>query len=141
MNKIIRKVVVASAIAAAALVGSPVGAASADVGDGSLACNPGEICFTYDGYFTYQKHFWKAATHDGYYFARVSDGAATSYKLRDNAWGIKNRDTKCKVKVIDVLGFAPDQSQLFGMADTAWRKFNADVINQNDKHERVSCIP
>lgn len=139
MRKIARGIIT-SAVATAALVGVPIGTAgAADIGDGNLACNRGEICFTYDGYYTYQKQFWNAGTHDGYYFTKISDGAATSYPLRDNAWGIWNRDTVCSVKVIDVLGFAPDQSQTFVKNDTGFRKFNTEVINQNDKHERVSC--
>lgn len=116
------------------------GVAQADNGDADVNhCNVGEICFDYDGNGTYMKQFWNAGTHDGYYFYRISDNAKTNFPLRDDAWGLWNRDTACSVKVIDVLGFAPDQSQTFGKLSTGIRMLADDVRNQNDKHERVNC--
>ena len=139
MKKNIKRLLFTVGATAAVAAAIPVGAASADNGDGNLACNRGEICFTYDGSYKYQKQFWNAASHDGYYFTNVSTGAGTSYPLLNDAYGIWNRDTSCQAKVINVQSFQPDDSQTFAANDGAWRVLNSSVQNKNDKHERVNC--
>jgi transposase len=113
--------------------------ASADVGDGQLACNAGEICFARDlDNTTYQKHFWYAGSHDGYTFTNVTTGATNQGNLKDGADQLRNRDSVCDVKVIDVITFLPDDSHTVAN-NGSWTALETDVRNQNDKHERVNC--
>lgn len=131
---------------AVALVVAALGAVSmpaqADVGDGKLACNSGEICFSRDYYSgtkpTYQKHFWYSGDHDGYYFVNVNTGVQDTTPLRDNANALRNRDTQCSVKVIDWRSFWPDDTQTIPNTGQ-WVNLDSSVVNQNDRHERVNC--
>lgn len=131
-----------SAAAGLALAGSIIlsgQSASADVGDGWLSCNSGEICFSRDaGNTTYQKHFWWAADHEGYQFTNVNNGAGNQGAVRDGADQINNKDTSCKVKVVDDRGFYPDD--VFDVArGGGWKDIPGSVDNENDRHERHSC--
>jgi hypothetical protein len=82
--------------------------AQADVGDGSLACNVGEICLAqdFDGSYEWQKHFWWDANYDGYYFTSVKTGASGG-PVRDQVSSVKNRDTQCSVRLYNDRGIFP----------------------------------
>lgn len=111
-------------------------AASADSGDGNLACNGGEICFSRDSTnTTYQKHFWYAGNHDGYTFTNVTNGAGGQGGLRDGADQVRNRDTACSVKVVDDRGIWPDDYHVISNSGS-WTRLKDDTRNQNDRHER-----
>lgn len=111
-------------------------AATADVGDGNLACNTYEICFSRDlSNTTYQKHFWDAGSHDGYTFTNVNTGAGGQGALKDNAAQVRNRDGSCDVKVVDTITGWPDDYQIIPN-NGVWTALKSDVINQNNKHER-----
>ncbi|WP_433825903.1 hypothetical protein ACQP2E_27815 [Actinoplanes sp. CA-015351] len=130
-----RKILFAGFGAVMAL-GALAGPASADVGDGNLACNSGEICFARDATnTTYQKHFWNAGSHSSYTFTNVTNGAGGQGALKDNSPQLKNRDTVCTVKVIDDHGVLPDDVSSHGRS-TAWQAINSSVKDQNDRHER-----
>lgn len=121
------------------LVGSGLALAPgafADSGDGSLACNGGEICFSRDlTNTTYQKHFFFAGDHDGYSFTNVTNGAGGQGPLKDGADQVRNRDSSCSIKVVDDRGILPDDYQVVAN-NGAWTVLNTDVRNQNDRHER-----
>lgn len=129
-------------ITAAVTVAASVGlaaAAAADSGDGKLACNTYEICFSRDlANTTYQKHFYYGANHDGYTFTNVSSGATNQGALEDNAAQVKNRDGSCDVKVIDWNGAFPSVTQTVPNNST-WTNLKDGVINQNNEHQRVNC--
>lgn len=113
--------------------------AGADSGDGSLACNAYEICFSRDGgNTTYQKHFWYGANHDGYRFTNVSTGSLTGSYLEDNAAQIRNRDGSCDVKVIDWNGALPSVTQTVSN-NGVWTMLKDGVRDQNNEHQRVNC--
>ena len=121
------------------LVVTTAGVAAADSGDGSLACNGGEICFSRDdGNYTYQKHFWYSADHAGYKFVNVTNGTTTSSYVRDGADQIRNRDSNCDVKVVDDRGWYPDDV-FVAINDGSWKTISSAVDNENDRHERFSC--
>ena len=64
-------------LSALALLAGTATTATADSGDGSLACNTYEICFSRDtGNTTNQKHFYYSAKHDAYKFTNVNTGAS-----------------------------------------------------------------
>lgn len=82
-----------------------VPAASADVGDGLLACSVGEICFkkNNDGnYEDYIKHFWYGSDHGSLSWGGRSgaSGGAVQYTA-SMEW---NRDTSCTVYMSDSYG-------------------------------------
>ena len=121
------------ALTAASLVAAP-GAASADNGDGLVACNSGEICFwRYSGAVLWTKQFWYTANHGGYTWWA---GQATNVSMQDDAVDITNRDTDCGVRV-------GDRSPSTGI--WTWRNFPndnlrhelGDLRNRNDRHERL----
>lgn len=131
-----RKAVVAGLGSAFLLVGVFTTPASADVGDGSLGCNTGEICFARDSTnTTYQKHFWYAGWHTNYTFTNVSSGAGGQGAVRDNAYQIKNLDTACTIKVIDDHGILPDDVSSISR-QSYWQVIGSSVRDQNDRHER-----
>jgi transposase len=133
-----RRVTIAVALAGPLLAGTFIqaGIANADSGDGSLACNAGEICFNRDGAnLTYQKHFWYSGDHSGYTFTNVSTGATGQGYLRDNAYSVKNRDSSCNVKVVDDRGIYPDDYQTIDN-NNSWTTLISSVRDQNDRHER-----
>jgi transposase len=132
-----RTALVICALVAGALVGLAPGAAVADVGDGLLSCNRGEICFNRDvPAGRYQKHFWYNAEHSSYQFTNVSTGACCQGPLRDNADTVKNRDTTCYVLVVDDRGIFPDDSQRVPINHTAWFDLASSIDNENDRHVR-----
>lgn len=133
MNKRLRAVALVAPIMAATLFSAPM--ATADSGDGKLACNVGEICFNRNStQRTYQKHFLHTGTHDNYTYTNVSTGARTTSQLRDNAYEVRNRST-CTVKVIDDRGWYADDVHAVA-ANGSWTKLSDSVRNQNDRHER-----
>jgi len=134
MNRIGKRMTLVAAALSAAVV-LPATAALADDGDGNLACNSGEICYTWDGTYTYQKHFWNAGNDDNYVFTNVTNGVRSGYQVRDNAWGVWNRDTACNVRIVDDRGFYPDDVQTI-YRNGGWTKLIDSVRNQNDRHER-----
>jgi hypothetical protein len=128
--------------AAVAFVGTAVlngQSASADVGDGLLSCNSGEICYSRDpANTTYQKHFWWASDHAGYQFTNVSTGATNQGALQNGADQIRNRDTSCEVKTVDDRGIFPDD--VYNVYhDGTWHDIPGSVDDENDRHERHAC--
>ncbi|MBQ0904337.1 hypothetical protein [Micromonospora sp. U21] len=83
-------------MAAAAFVLAPAAAAqAADVGDGSLDCNSGEICFSqHEWHEGGRKHFWYNAIHTDLDFH-------TGYPLMDEASWVWVRDTRCGIYLYD----------------------------------------
>lgn len=133
----IAKTFAVAGLVAAALAAT--GAATADSGDGSLACNGGEICFSRDTTnTTYQKHFWYGANHDAYKFTNVSTGVVTGSYLEDNAAQLRNRDGSCDVKVIDWNGALPSVSHTVAN-NGVWTMLKDGVRDQNNEHQRVNC--
>jgi transposase len=119
-----------------AMVGVFAAPASADVGDGRLTCNSGEICYSRDeGNTNYQKHFWNAGWHTDYSFTDVRNGTGGQGAVRDGADQIRNRDTRCNVKVVNDHGVLPDQHRTY-VNDGSWYVLHSDVRNKNDRHER-----
>jgi hypothetical protein len=83
----------------------PATAANAtDIGDGSVNCNSGEICFKRDngGSNIYLRHYWYSdmtlPAHGGPNF---SDGGGI---VEDNISSEYNRDTECNVYLEDIDG-------------------------------------
>jgi hypothetical protein len=133
----VRKLTMAAASVAALGLGALAApGAVADVGDGNLACNRGEICLSYSSSNVYQKHFWNAGSHGAYNFTNVNNGQASSHPVRDNTYSVWNRDTTCTVKVIDDKGILPDDVHSIGKNQGGWIKLSDSVRNQNDRHER-----
>lgn len=120
------------------MIGALATPASADVGDGNLACNTGEICYARDiDNTTYQKHFWNEGWHTSYTFTNVTNGTGGQGSVRDGADQIRNRDTACSVKVVDDHGALPDDHRTYANNST-WYTLHTDIRNQNDRHERCS---
>lgn len=121
-------------VSTAALLG-PISIAAADSGDGRRSCNLGEICFSKDyPASSWQKHFWYAGDHQGYYWFNVSTGASGT-AVRNSASAIKNRDTVCRVKVVNDRNVLPDGVEIYSPNDTTWR-YLSSVNDANDRHER-----
>jgi hypothetical protein len=103
--RMLERTVVATVIVAA-LLAPAAPARAADVGDGRLACNRGEICFQWlwDGFITstWQKHFWWSNwRHDLECFCNPPP-LYPVFPLRNEASGFWNRDTQCYVRLWDV---------------------------------------
>lgn len=125
-------------LSALALLAGTATTATADSGDGSLACNNYEICFSRDtGNTTNQKHFYYSAKHDAYKFTNVNTGASAGL-LEDNAAQVRNRDGSCDVKVIDWNGMFPDVTQTVAN-NGVWTMLKDGVRDQNNEHTRVNC--
>lgn len=132
-----KKVIIAAGALAVSMGTATI--ATADSGDGSLACNSYEICFSRDTTnTTYQKHFWYGANHDGYKFTNVSTGAVSGSYLEDNAAQVRNRDGSCDVKVIDWNGALPSVTQTVSN-NGVWTMLKDGVRDQNNEHQRVNC--
>jgi hypothetical protein len=87
--------------AAAVAVSAP---ASADIGDGSLNCNSGEICFYYYSTAIAQgsnptRHFWNPDPDHGN--DTFNNRGLSGVHFYDNARAGQNRDTVCNVYVYD----------------------------------------
>jgi hypothetical protein len=106
MRRTLTAGVAVAAFAATLLAGS--GAAQADVGDGSWACNKREICFRKDqGSDQSIKHFWNGANHGevpGKHAAYRWGGPSPGGLVMDNATEFWNRDSVCTVYVWDIDG-------------------------------------
>lgn len=125
-------------LSALALLAGTATTATADSGDGSLACNNYEICFSRDtGNTTNQKHFYYSASHDGYKFTNVNTGASAGV-LEDNAAQVRNRDGSCDVKVIDWNGALPSVTHTVAN-NGVWTMLKDGVRDQNNEHQRVNC--
>ena len=125
-------------LSALALLAGTATTATADSGDGSLACNTYEICFSRDtGNTNHQKHFYYSANHDGYRFTNVNTGASSGV-LEDNAAQVRNRDGSCDVKVIDWNGALPSVTHTVSN-NSVWTMLKDGVRDQNNEHTRVNC--
>lgn len=81
------------------LLAVPVGPAKADVGDGYLSCNVGEICFKKHrdtNYTSGIKHFWYSQRHDNWTWG---GGGSGSVVWSASMWW--NRDTQCAIYIVD----------------------------------------
>lgn len=117
------------------LVAVPMNA-SADSGDGKLACNAGEICLSRDWPATrYQKHFWNGGSHDGYSWVNTQTGGATYTKVQNSASSVKNRDSRCYMKIVNDRGPLPDNYKVIAN-DSTWRYVGDQMNDANDRHER-----
>lgn len=129
------KRILVSSVLATSVVAVPI-MAHADSGNGQLTCDGGEICLSRDsGSFTWQKHFWWAAEHGGYYWTNVNDGTGGTTVV-NSASAVKNRDTGCTVKVINDRGALPDYVQIFAANSNTWFSLVSGVNDANDRHER-----
>jgi len=133
--------VAAGSLAAASLGLVAAGATAADVGDGKLACNRYEICFSKDYPASkYQKHFYYGANHEGYVWTDTSNGYATNMAVRNSASAVANRDGSCDVKVVNDRGILPDSTITIGNVPdkVSWRYLDS-INDANDRHERFNC--
>lgn len=136
MRRGLVKTLVPTVVLTAAASLGVVGVAQADIGDGSLACNLYEICFTRDTTnTTYQKHFWEAGVHDAYTFTNVNTGETNKGALEDNAAQVRNRDGSCDVTVIDWNGAFPSVTHLIPN-NGVWTMLKDGVRDQNNEHTR-----
>jgi transposase len=139
MKTIVRVLVAGAGSLALAVAGASV--AAADSGDGNVACNRGEICFSRDwGNYRYQKHFWYAGADAGYVWFDTATGVATNRAIRNDASAVANRDTLCDVRVVNDRGLLPDSTITIGNlpGSVSW-KFLGSINDANDRHERVNC--
>jgi hypothetical protein len=138
MPKRLLSLLASLALAGGLIAGVAATASAADVGDGLLSCNRGEICFARDiPSTTYQKHFWYSADHNGYYFTNVNTGNRDGGPLQDHADQVRNRDTVCAVLVVDNRGIFPDDSYR-APNDGVWKNIPSTVDNENDHHTRCA---
>ncbi|MBQ1050241.1 hypothetical protein KBX50_17410 [Micromonospora sp. C51] len=75
-------------------------AQAADVGDGYLSCNRGEICLKKNWDSKYNdaiKHFWYSQRHDNYNWGGNNASGSVVFAA-SMFW---NRDTQCRVYVVD----------------------------------------
>jgi len=134
------KKLLSTALASAALatvgVLSTAGTASADSGDGLVACNSGEICFWRYGSGTtgWTKQFWYTANHGSYTWW---SGQPTSYRVQDDAAEVTNRDTQCRIRVGNRNPSTGQWSWRYFPNDHLRRDLGA-IRNVNDRHER--CV-
>jgi hypothetical protein len=122
------------------MIGAVAPAASADVGDGQRACNSGEICISADYPASrYQRHFWYAANHTGY-FSDVVAGGSSTVPLQNHASSVSNRDSACDARIVNDRGILPDSIHTFAQHPTynSWLQI-IGVNDANDRHERVNC--
>jgi hypothetical protein len=130
----VARTVAIGALAAAGTI-TYAGPALADIGDGSLSCNVGEICFKKhnDGnYLDYIKHFWYGADHGGYSWGGL-DGASGG-PVQFEASMQWNRDTECTVYMSDAFGTTLSltrQSQGYKYVGLLWN-------DANFSHQRCS---
>jgi hypothetical protein len=108
--------------------------ASADNGDGLLACNSGEICFAENsGGGGGQRHFYYGSS------AHANEGNFSSgTRFWHNASSIKNRDTVSPVCVTESGDWVNDSWQ-FPSRSTTWSNFAYDLNDENNSHKRASC--
>lgn len=132
MRKLLGFMVVSAGIAATSVLGA--GTAQADNGDGKPGCARGEICFWYDTGTWIQKQFWNTGNHGGNMFVD-GNGRITNQPVQDNARDITNRDTACKVVVIN---YQDGVDQRIRFPNDGVRRFLGAVNNRNDRHER--CV-
>jgi ABC-type sugar transport system substrate-binding protein len=135
MKKTRKRLSAALLVAAGALTVLPGAAASADSGDGQFACNSGEICL-YD--YTADvndntNHFWWNATYSS--SDQWFDGSGYYGAVRDDVSQVRNRDSSCNVKLINVV-FGPDGSWT-APNDGFYRNVSSGMDQKADKHERV----
>jgi len=98
-----------AALFGAVLVVSPAmsAGAHADVGDGTLECVRGEICFEYTHPASHQnraglKHYWYSDLNHAARRFGGNPGNGTGASLVDNIDGFWNRDTECHVYMWDI---------------------------------------
>jgi hypothetical protein len=108
--------------------------ASADNGDGQLACNSGEICFAeHAGGGGGQRHFYYGSSAHG------NEGNFSSgTPFWHNASSIKNRDTVSAVCVTESGDWVNDSWQ-FPSRSTTWSNFANDLNDENNSHKRAAC--
>jgi hypothetical protein len=108
--------------------------ASADIGDGQLACNSGEICFAeHSNGNGGQRHFWYGSTNHG------NEGNFSSgIRFYHNASSIKNRDTSSAVCVKESGDWSNDSWQVPSRS-TTWSNFAYDLNDENGSHARRAC--
>ncbi|MBA9007144.1 MULTISPECIES: hypothetical protein [Thermomonospora] len=89
------------AMAGAAILAAPA-ASAADIGDGQLACNTGEICFFYYSTSIAEnsnptRHFW----YSDYYHEddTFNNRGLSGVRFHDNSRSYRNRDTACSVRM------------------------------------------
>lgn len=112
------------------MISFPSIASAGDFGDGSLACNVGEICFWQHSEASGgTKHFWYSGSHNGYVF---SNGVT----FKGEASSIRNRDTACSVKVTEEYDFFETVNSLYFSNSGSIFNFNGDLNDDNGRHDR-----
>lgn len=115
--------------AAAAVTVSMAGVANADRGDGQLACNPYEICFSeHANGVGGQRHFFENAEHSG------AGNFHNGVRFYHNASSVKNRDSECTVHVQE-SGDWNNNTQSF-IRGNYWQNINSDINDENARHWR-----
>lgn len=123
--------------AAAALSVAVIGVAGADRGDGNLACNSGEICFSQHASGNGgQRHFWYGAEHSDAGNFTNQDGTS-GVRFYHNASAIKNRDTETAV-CVEESGDVWNDKWTFGRSNS-WVNFGTDLNDENARHWRSAC--
>lgn len=113
------------------------GAAAIDTGDGSEACNGGEIClWRGDTETRYRRHYWYGATYTTEHQWWDSTDNVYRYQVKDSVTSVTNKDTSCSVKMIDVK-FGTDGYQRVPN-DSQRHVLGSELNDRADKHERCT---
>lgn len=127
--------VLATALIAAMMAIASMTTVGSDSGDGSEACNFGEICL-HDWTWSdrYRKHFWWSANNAGYSWW---DAVANRYvgQLKNDADTVRNRDSSCSITIFEDEGQWPDLGFTVPNDGLNYR-LNAVTFNRNDRHTR-----
>ncbi len=120
-----------ASLAVAGVLVTAGSALAADVGDGSLACNVGEICFAQNSSLVGgAKHFYYSQhDHGAFVFSNGS-------QFKGEASSIKVRDTECGVNVTEEYDFFENVDTFFYTTNSTTINFNGDINDDNGSHKR-----
>lgn len=117
---------------AAGLTVSGASIAQADIGDGNLACNRGEICLSeHAGGNGGQRHFYYGAEHS------EAGNFTSGVPVYHNASAVWNRDTCSGVRV-EESGDWTNDTQYFPSNSGGWVNLSYDLNDENARHWRTS---
>ncbi|TWD81516.1 hypothetical protein FB561_2632 [Kribbella amoyensis] len=121
-------------VATGALGVAGAAVATADRGDGLLACNSGEICFA--------EHANGSGGQRHFYYGSANHAAEGNFHngvpFYHNASAIMNRDTVSAVCVTESGDWVNDSWQ-FPARSTTWSAFAYDLNDENGRHTRSAC--
>lgn len=130
--------ILSALLVSAALLLTSAGTSGADNGNNLPLCSNYEICFWWDDQSQVEKQYWNNADHTGGFW-HVSNGryqelTSATYKVKDNARQITNKDSSCTVFVGDYHGGGSWTWASF--ANNHVRYHLGAVNNRNDYHQR-----